>query len=213
MFGNELRVKREALGMTIEDIAREARIASRYVEALETGAYGAFPAKVYAQGAVRRLARIFGGDPQELLVALEREWAGEAAEGTRSIYYNGQGKKTWSSRSFFLTPRRVWGIAGGAILAALIGFWGARLFVFASPPALAIESPADRSRISRPTVAVKGFTEKESGLTVNGREVTIDERGGFDEEIELQLGVNRLQFVSESRFGKMSEEVRYVLVE
>ncbi len=211
-LSGELRARREALGMTVEGLAREACVASRYIQALEEGKYRLFPAKVYAEGAVRRTAHVLGGqDGDLLLAALNREWANGSGQENTNIHRRGRSRQ--GGIRFFLTLRRLWAIVGGGLLAALIGFWGMRLFVFASGPVLTIESPADRSRISRPTVAVRGFTEKESSLTVNGREVTIDERGAFTDEIELQLGVNRLQFVSESRFGKVSEEVRYILVE
>jgi hypothetical protein len=59
---------------------------------------------------------------------------------------------------------------------------------------------------------VAGSTEKESSLTVNGRELTLDERGGFNESIELPPGSVSLHFTSRNRFGKTQTVVRNIFV-
>lgn len=207
-LGTELRMRREALGMGIDDLAREARISAQYVRALEESGYHLFSAKVYAQGAVRRMSRVFESNDTDALVAiLNREWP----QGLTSATYRVSGARRAAAVQF--TPRSIGALAAAVFVLFLFGFWGLRIFVFAAPPMLAIESPADRSRTSAPVIPVSGRTEKESMLTVNGREIRIDEGGSFSEDVQMQLGVNMLRFVSESRFGKTSEEIRYILVE
>lgn len=196
-----------ALGMGIDDVAREARVSAQYIRALEESAYHLFPAKVYAQGAVRRMSRVFeSADADALVAILNREWPQEPPPGT----YRASGAPRAAAR---FTPRSVGALAAAVFVLFLFGFWGLRVLAFAAPPVLVIENPPDRSRAGTPVISIRGRTEKESALTVNGREMRIDERGNFSEDIELQIGVNVLRFVSESRFGKTSEEARYVLVE
>ena len=210
-LGTALRTRREALGMDVDDLARAAHISAQYIRALEDAGYDIFPAKVYAQGAVRRMSHIFeSNDGEELIVLLNREWPSGIGEATD------RAAPTGSQRPFaglHLSPRRIGLIGISAFSLVLLGFWGLRLFLFTLPPLLAVEIPAPYSRITAPVLTVAGATEKESRLTVNGREINIDERGNFNEEIELPLGANTLRFASQSRFGKTSEEVRYVFVE
>lgn len=206
-LAEQLFEQRMALGMSIEDLAREARVSAQYVRALEENGYHMFPAKVYAQGAVRRVSRVFeSGDTDMLVAALNREWP----QGLSPEQYHASPvPRVWDVP---VASRNIGAIAAAACILFLLGFWGIRVFVFAAPPLLVIDSPAPRSYVAMPVVSVAGRTEKESMLAVNGREIAVDERGHFAENLELQLGVNRLRFVSQSRFGKTTEEIRYVLV-
>ena len=210
-LGEEMRTRREALGMGVGDLARAAHVSAEFVAALEGNDYHCFPAKVYAQGTVRRIAHIFGGKDGEILVALlNREWPEDRDAKISST------TPIETNRPFaglFLTPKKTGILAVSVFSLFILGFWGLRLFVFTAPPMLTIESPASYSHITSPVTVVAGTTEKESRLTVNGREIRIDERGAFREDIELPIGPNRLEFVTESRFGKVSRDVRYILVE
>lgn len=211
-LGQELRERRTALGMTMDDLARAARVSTRHISALEKNDYHVFPAKVYAQGTVRRLARIFSAEDGVLLISmLDREWPREksGSAGQRIILPSAPRRLP----QFFHISRKIEALVAGMFFALLLGFLGWRLFIFTAPPVLIITNPAPNSRITTPAATITGRTEKESRLTVNGREINIDERGAFREDIELPLGTNNLQFISESRFGKTSTETRFVLVE
>lgn len=210
-LGAEIQIRREALGMSVDDLARAARVSARSISALEKNDYHVFPAKVYAQGALRRLTRIFSADDGVLLIAmLDREWPrGESRSGQRTALP----RASYRLPLFFRIPRKISALAAGAFFAFLLGFLGWRLLIFTAPPILIIIEPEPNRRITTPAATVSGRTEKESRLTVNGREIRIDERGAFHEDIELPLGTNRLRFVSESRFGKTSTAVRFVFVE
>jgi hypothetical protein len=87
-----------------------------------------------------------------------------------------------------------------------------QLIGFTAAPRLYIDEPQTQTITDIPIVRVKGITEKESQLTVNGREITMNGDGAFDEEIELASGVNVLHFFVKNRFGKSSEATKYVVV-
>lgn len=210
-LGAELKSRREALGMAVDDLARATHLSARYISALEKSDYTIFPAKVYAQGAVRRIAQIFADGDRDMLIALlNREWPMEQND---CRCHTAQWCAPFLLGKILPIRRKVGALAAGAFFIFVLGFWGVRLFFFATPPVLVVTLPEPQSRITAPTATVAGTTERESRLTVNGREIRIDERGAFREDIELPLGTNRLQFISESRFGKTSTEVRYILVE
>ncbi|MFO8060258.1 MAG: helix-turn-helix domain-containing protein, partial [Bacillota bacterium] len=66
-IGRELRARRESLGLKLEDIQRETKIRSRYLEALEEGDGDSLPAHVYARGILRRYCQQLGMDSRPLL--------------------------------------------------------------------------------------------------------------------------------------------------
>ncbi len=198
-------------GLSVEDLAREIHAAPRYIRALEEGQHPIFSAKVYAQGVLRQILRLFEiRDPQPYLTALDQEWLAQPNMPDLRIAANDNDPQAFPVS---LNPRRLGlGLAAAAGM-GLIVFWLPRLIAFSSPPRLTVTQPAQGALIHQPTVEVAGQTEQESRLTMNGRELTIDELGNFGEKIELQLGSNRMEFVSESKFGKISREVMYILVE
>ena len=210
-LGEQLRQYREQAGMSVEQVARESKVALRYVRALEESDWQAFSAKVYARGAVRRVAHVLkDADADALIAATGREWDITLGGGEKSGAP--APRAVAGARRFTVTPRRLGvAVAAGATV-LLILFLAVRLIAFTAAPGLAIYRPADETRFASSTLEVAGRTEKESSLTVNGRELTLDEQGGFDEKIELPQGVNELHFISRNRFGKTQTAVRNILV-
>lgn len=58
--GPTLRVARERMGMTLQDVAAETRISVRHLTALEEGQFDGFAAPVYALGFARNYAGAVG---------------------------------------------------------------------------------------------------------------------------------------------------------
>ncbi|MDR5709038.1 MAG: DUF4115 domain-containing protein [Armatimonadota bacterium] len=66
-IGEFLRRRREALGLTLEQVYAELRIPVKYLEALEEERFDLFPASHYARGFLRSYATFLGLDPEPLL--------------------------------------------------------------------------------------------------------------------------------------------------
>lgn len=81
-LGQRLKEKREALGLTIEDVAKETRIKPRFIEALEKGDYGSLPGDIFARGFIRNYASFLGLDPGEMLRLYSEEKGGSPAPET-----------------------------------------------------------------------------------------------------------------------------------
>jgi len=75
--GQELRERREALGVGLSEIADSLHIRVEYLEALEYGDYDALPSSVYAVGFVRSYAKHLGMDSDKAAVEFRMEIAGE----------------------------------------------------------------------------------------------------------------------------------------
>ena len=76
--GDELRMRREAAGQTIRDVADAVRIQRRYLEALESGQLENMPGTVYALGFLRTYAEYYGFNGDEFVTRFKEE-----TEGTR----------------------------------------------------------------------------------------------------------------------------------
>lgn len=209
-LGAILQQKREEFAVSIEDVARNIKIASALIRAMEEGNYRVFTARVYAKGIAKKLASYYrlsdGFDAEARAV---EEW---------SEYYRAKDEENPEVRRlgiagiFYITPARLLGTAALLFLVFFAGLFGWRLRLFMGTPALAVYEPVQNSVVEVPHVRVGGVAAKESRLTINGRDITIDETGGFNQEVELLAGVNELRFSVQNRFGKTTEETRYVVV-
>jgi cytoskeleton protein RodZ len=65
--GDYLRGLREQRGLSLDEIARVTRVASRYLEALETNRFSALPAPVFTRGFIRAYCQALGEPPDEAL--------------------------------------------------------------------------------------------------------------------------------------------------
>lgn len=71
--GSALRMRREQLGWTLTQIADWLRIREAYLEALESGRAGVFPAEAYALGFLRTYAQALGFDAEDVVQRYKRE--------------------------------------------------------------------------------------------------------------------------------------------
>lgn len=96
--GPTLRTAREGIGMTLQDVAAETRIAVRYLMALEEGQLDGFAAAVYALGFARNYARAVGVPRDWISDCLRSEI--EARFGQRQRFDLG-----WSAEGIAQHPR------------------------------------------------------------------------------------------------------------
>src|SRR5262245_19176391 len=66
-LGNTLSRARRARGITLEDAERDTHVSKKYLLALESEDFSAFPAPVYARGFLRTYSRYLGLNPEELI--------------------------------------------------------------------------------------------------------------------------------------------------
>jgi len=66
-FGKELQLEREKRGVSLETVADETKVSTRFLRALEVDDFGSLPGGVFQRGIVRSYCRFLGLDEQEWL--------------------------------------------------------------------------------------------------------------------------------------------------
>jgi cytoskeleton protein RodZ len=69
--GDYLRDLRQRRGLSLEEISRATRVASRYLECLESDRFSALPAPVFTRGYIRAYCQAVGEPPDEALARYE----------------------------------------------------------------------------------------------------------------------------------------------
>lgn len=79
-LGQAIRQKREAMGLSIDDVAARIKISSRILRSIEDGSSDGLPHAVYTKSFARSFGQQVGYDPAELSAALESVFPPEIFE-------------------------------------------------------------------------------------------------------------------------------------
>lgn len=102
---------------------------------------------------------------------------------------------------------------GVCILVALviIGYATLRSIPYAKGPRITILQPLDGSVVATSTVTVIGRAERVNEITMNGRAISIDEAGSFEETLLVLPGTNIISFDATDQFKRSEHaEIRIV---
>lgn len=98
---------------------------------------------------------------------------------------------------------------GLAVLTLAYGLFQARTLM--SGPVLTVLYPVPGSTVSGPTFTVSGEAHNVSRVRINGRAITTDLAGSFDEELATPDGYGVLLIEAENRLGRhASERIEFV---
>ncbi|KKU04367.1 MAG: hypothetical protein UX07_C0039G0004 [Parcubacteria group bacterium GW2011_GWA2_45_30] len=210
-LGTRLGALRESEKLTREQVAREIGAPPLLIRALEEDDYAALPAQIYAMGYCKKYLNFLQVEDEEKEAILS-ELRAELEVSVINKTSNLAPLQERNSASKYLRPFKIPALLGALAALIFLGYVAARLGNFLGKPELSITEPVRETTVNVPFTFLRGKVEKESHLTVNGREITIDQYGNFDARFELATGLNILEFWVEDRFGKINKEVRYVLV-
>lgn len=87
------------------------------------------------------------------------------------------------------------------IAAGLLYFIYRTSRAYLSGPNIVISAPADYASFSTSTVTIKGVALRVQSITLDGRPITIDDKGNFSETILLLPGYNIETIGAEDQFG------------
>ncbi len=203
--GALLRRERLHRRLTLDAVAEVLRIPPQQLRALEEGDVRVFSAEVYARGAYVNYATYLGVTDSGSYQALLRSLSGMRERAALSVPV----PAGWLER--MLTPYRVL-LAGFGLLAALVaGYIGWQVRIFVREPRLELLAP-EEAVIFASEVVVRGRTEREAHVTVNGETVLLRDDGSFEVVLPLKPGINVLQVGAAGASGSARVIRRELLV-
>ncbi len=102
-----------------------------------------------------------------------------------------------------------------AIIASLLflvfGYTLYEIRAVAFGPQIIIASPANGTFVSTSSLEVSGTAKNIKQISLNDRNIFIDEKGNFKEEVLLSFGYNALVLKAEDKFGSKTEKILEVV--
>ncbi len=185
--GEILKQKRESLDKDIKTVSLDTKIQKRFIEYIENNEYDKFDSEVFASGFIKIYSKYLGLDVEKILAIYRRSNLKEK-DTKKEIRKNTPQK----SKSFkiHITPQLIAIIASVLFLLLIIGYIGYQIYKFQTPPKLSVLQPQEEQTYDVDLLTVKGSTESNTTVMINGEQVNIDDIGYFEKEITLKEGIN-----------------------
>lgn len=202
--GPKLKMRRQALKLSLAQIELDTKIRGKFLTALEAGDYDRLPNDIYSRGFVQHYASHLGLDGAALAAEYVRERGGIAQAQTK-------GPVLERPRRIVLTGpiAAVLAVVTVAVAVLLYLLW--QFSALAAAPSLAVTSPNTDQVVEGVVINVSGQATPGADVTVNDSPVLSDTDGNFNEKVALQDGVNTIRIVAQSRLGKTTAVTRNVL--
>lgn len=208
-FGEKLKKAREEAGLTKQKVAQLLNIQIKYLERLEEEEIEKLPADVYTRGFLKKYAQLLGVEGDDLVAAYEKEIR-IVQPLTKKSY---RSLPRLQARWFTITPKTLSVILASVLFILIIAYLFYQLNILISPPKLVVEEPIDDLTTDKTTIIFRGQTEPGAQLTINGQQIYINIDGVFEQQINLDLGLNLIKVEATNRFEKSRAVVRQIMVE
>lgn len=205
-LGERLREVRREGRLSVAEAAAQIAVPRHHLGALEAGAYNQLPGDVYTRNFLRRYAGLLELNEERVLERYDRERALIRPAERRLP----QPIALPQSVTLAVVARRA-GLA--VIILVILGYLGWELGKIIAPPSLVLESPAASVTTREPTIEVRGRTDREASVFINGQAVFVSQQGTFRELVDLQPGRNTIQVTAVKKRGKRSTLSREIVFE
>jgi cytoskeletal protein RodZ len=188
----------EAKGMDVERLSQATDIPSRFINSLIEGKFDQLPAKPYVRGYLFKIADALD---------LESGFLWQAYRNTVEVTASGA-KDTLPTNRFAIRPISSGRLAIIFLLVVILSFVGFRFNEILGKPTLEVDVP---ELTSSKSLEVSGVIESTNDtLTLNGEIIYPDQSGNFSKDVQLEPGLNTLEFQIKRRLGRETKIVKQV---
>jgi len=202
--GQQLKVRRQALRLSLAQIEIDTKIRGKFLTALEAGDYESLPNDIYSRGFVQHYANHLGLDGSKVAADYVRERGGVDQAQTKRPSLKRPARLVFTGRIVAV-------LVAVAVVVGVLWYLLWQFSALAAPPTLTITSPDGDMVLAGAVINVSGHSTPGSDVSVNDSPVLTDTDGNFSEKVALQDGVNAIRITAHSKLGKTTTVARNVL--
>lgn len=201
-----LKQARLAQNVSLEELSTRTKINKDYLCALEECRFSDLDcASIYQKNFIKKYIEALGLESKPYIEQFKEE---ELQFVVQAAKHPG---KNYHRRYFSNIPQllRYGGVA--AIILTVFFYLGSQIKHTIEPPTLVLLSPEEGHITHEQIILIKGYTEPEVGIYLNGATIVSDEKGNFSESVTLNPGINAVMIRAEKKHGKAIEETRHII--
>jgi transcriptional regulator with XRE-family HTH domain len=202
-----LKFARELKKIKISEASNKLQISPKYIIALENGEFDKLPSGIYGKNFLKKYASFLNIDYRPLFEIYD-----EIQNSKQISAEDPFSRKKPRSFYFLIIPKIIRNLIILLITAICLFYLGFYIKQITSPPMLDIYHPPEDFSISSPLLIVKGKTEPEAEVVINGESILIDKEGGFERQIMLKNGLNYISIKSQKKYSKENIIVRKIML-
>lgn len=201
-IGDEMKKLRKNANYSIRELEEITKLERDHIIAIESSAFHKLPkGEVYKKLFIKRYLSVFDVDKSKYLKKIEE--------------YIHEDSEFFSSKPGFLFNKNIPLMIKASCLTIIVGFLlgyiGIQVKEILKPPTLSLSAPTKSFSTSRDKVPIKGKTNKEVSISINGKKISHNSEGKFKKEIELNEGLNTIIIKAKKEHGKATTKVRHVV--
>lgn len=185
-------------GLDAAKLSEATDVPQRFIASLVGGDFSDLPSLPYIRGYLFKIAGVLEADPNVLWRAF-RESADIRSSGHQDLLPVNR----FSLRK--VSSKKLWIVL---VAIVLVGFLGLRLNSILGKPTLEVTLP--ETSVSQ-LIVVEGKVSPGDTLTLNGEVIYPYEDGNFQKEVQLEPGLNTLEFKVKRRLGRETTVVKQVI--
>lgn len=204
--GEKLRQARHYKNLKIEDVAKRLHIRKEYLSALEEENFDRLPTGLYSKNFLKEYASFLGLRANDLL----KNWRLSSAGGYPADPFS---QKVVKKNKFIIFPRIIRNalIATAVLICFLYLTFYFKKVLF--PPTLTIIEPEKNMLTTDDSILIRGETEPEAEIKINGEIVLNNDNGSFSQSVNLKKGLNNIIITAKKKYSREEAITRQILVE
>ncbi|MCF7794861.1 helix-turn-helix domain-containing protein [Patescibacteria group bacterium] len=206
-LGEKLKNAREKEHLSLERVVKNIGIKKKYLKSLEDNNLKGLPGGLYAKKFIKQYSKYLNLDQDEIDKHIEK-----LLNHTDS-HNNYFSHKKLSKKRFLVFPKIVRTILIITVVLACLLYLGFYFNNLISPPQLKIISPQPNQIINKGFVDIKGETDPETEVYINGSTVLIDDNSYFEKKINLKKGLNKIIIEAKQRYSRTNTKTRQIKFE
>lgn len=206
-LGPRLKAARELKQIDPEVAARRLNIRLEYLIAIEEDRFDHLPAGLYSKNYIKEYAALVGLPAAEI-----KKWLADNLEIINETN-DPFSQKIVRRQEFMVFPKLIKNLALILIFLACLFYLGFYFKKIVFPPELSVYQPEKNLKISENYIEVKGVTEPEAELSINGEAILNTNQGNFSTVINLKKGINNIVITAKKKYSGEASVLRQILVE
>jgi cytoskeletal protein RodZ len=206
-LGAILKAAREDKHTTLETAARKLNIRLEYLLAIEDGRFDHLPSGLYAKNYLKKYASFVGIPLAEI-----NSWLTENTE-TTSSENDPFSKKVVQRKEFIVFPKLFRNLLLFLVFLACLLYLAIYFKKVVAAPKLIIYQPVKDLKTTENRLEIKGETEPEAEININGEAILNTDQGKFSTFINLKKGINDITITAKKKYSGEASVLRQILVE
>lgn len=204
--GDLLKNARLEKKLTFTQVSELTKIPKKTLKALEKNQFDKLPPSTYIKGFIKNYAKIVNLDVQKTIAVFKRDYHRQKQKKILPPGLSQPLNSPWQPSSRTRTL-----ISLALVVFFLLSYLAVALFKLYQPPKLEIFQPEKGQTITSP-VLIKGKTDHDATLTLNGKTVNLESDGSFITVYNGPPGTAELKLQATSRRHKTTNLTRHVII-